>query len=313
MAAELPTSVLGRTGLRVTKLGFGAMELRGAAGWPQLDEPTAGAVLNGVLDAGINYIDTSPDYGISEERIGRHISGRRDEFFLASKCGCLLDPAAPPGHPHDFTRENVRAGVESSLRRMRTDHLDLVQFHQSPSPEVLERDDSLAELDDLRREGKVRFIGMSGTLPNLPEQIELGAFDAFQIPYSALERDLEELIGAAAAAGAGVVVRGGVARGVAAATGDPVARSPEAVRASLQKRKQRLDQTKLDDLLEGMAPMEFMLRFTLSHPDMHTTIVGTSSLDHLRANAAAARKGPLPPELYEAAKVRLAQPAKDGA
>src|ERR1700729_1341682 len=130
----IPTSTLGRTGEKVTKLGFGAMELRSRG----LDPTTVDRLLNTVLDEGINFIDTSPDYGASEEHIGRAISHRRDEYFLATKCGCpvgeTVGEAGPAGREHVFSRENVRAGVEQSLTRMRTDHLDLVQFHVSPSP-----------------------------------------------------------------------------------------------------------------------------------------------------------------------------------
>src|SRR5258707_7274252 len=85
---------LGQTGLQVTTLGYGAMELRGAPRARDITEAQAEAILNGVLDAGINYIDTSIDYGLSEERIGRYISHRRGEYHLASKCGCLV--GAPP-------------------------------------------------------------------------------------------------------------------------------------------------------------------------------------------------------------------------
>src|SRR5688500_10390041 len=93
---NIPTATLGRTGLQVTKLGYGAMEVRGREAWngPDNDDDTAGKILNSVLDAGINMIDTSPDYGLSEERIGRSISHRRDEYVLASKCGC---PVLQPG------------------------------------------------------------------------------------------------------------------------------------------------------------------------------------------------------------------------
>src|SRR6202022_3402524 len=80
---------LGRTGLQVTTLGYGAMELRGAPRARDITEGQAEAILNKVLDAGINYIDTSIHYGLSEERIGRYISPRRAEYYLASKCGCL--------------------------------------------------------------------------------------------------------------------------------------------------------------------------------------------------------------------------------
>jgi aryl-alcohol dehydrogenase-like predicted oxidoreductase len=305
---DLPTAVLGRTGVEVSSLGFGAMELRKAA-----EGDAAPKLLNAVLDAGITMIDTSPDYGPSEELIGQHIAGRRDEYFLASKCGCGVEPPpAAEGFPeHHYDRRNIRAAVEQSLRRMRTDRLDLVQVHMSPTRSTLEEHDTIAELEALRDEGKLRFIGMSGTLPELPEHIEMGVFDAFQIPYSALERDHEDLISQAAAAGAGTIIRGGVARGVPESLPGGYERLPEAMRARLtqatEERKQRWQaaEAALEDLLDGMSRMEFLLRFTLAHPGMHTTIVGTANPAHLADNVAAARKGPLPADVYEEARRRI--------
>jgi aryl-alcohol dehydrogenase-like predicted oxidoreductase len=311
---DLPRTVLGRTGLEVTKLGYGAMELRGGGDRLGLAQPVdpaeAGKLLNAVLDAGINFVDTSPDYGVSEDLIGEHLSGRRDEFYLASKCGCVVDPGdpGPPGpREHVFTRENVRTGVERSLRRMKTDHLDLVQFHASPSRETLEGNNSVAELIDLRSEGKIRFLGMSGTLPHLPDHIAMGVFDAFQIPYSAVERDHEMVISDAARAGAGTIIRGGVARGMPAAPDEYFERLPEAFRPILRQRRDRWEEAGLDDLLDGASRVEFMLRFTITHPDMNTTIVGTANPKHLADNIAAAQKGPLPADVYETARERLAR------
>src|SRR5579871_537770 len=190
---DLPKRQLGRTGLEVTTLGYGAMELRGAPRGRDVSDGDAEHILNAVLDAGINYIDTSPDYQLSEERIGNALSHRRSEYYLASKCGCLVGPAptslANERFPHVFTAENVIAGVEQSLRRLKTDYLDVVQFHMSPSRAQLEEHGGLEALQDLQAQGKVRFIGISGTMPNLPEQIAMRVFDVFQIPYSALERD----------------------------------------------------------------------------------------------------------------------------
>src|SRR5215470_4392378 len=127
-STNLPKRTLGRTGLQVTQLGYGAMELRDAPrGRPVADEQ-AERVLRAVLDAGINYIDTSIDYGLSEERIGRYIGNRRGEYFLASKCGCSVGAEPAPREArqsHVFTRDNVVAGVEQSLRRLRTDYLDV--------------------------------------------------------------------------------------------------------------------------------------------------------------------------------------------
>jgi aryl-alcohol dehydrogenase-like predicted oxidoreductase len=300
----LATRRLGNTGEEVTVLGYGAMELRGAPTGPPVTDEDAGALLNEVLDSGINFIDTSIDYGRSEELIGRYVAHRRDEYFLASKCGCPIKefpPGTPRPLPHDFSPVNVRAGVEQSLRRLGTDRLDLVQVHISPSRAELEAHGTIDCLEQLRREGKVRFIGMSGTLPNLPDHIDMGAFDAFQIPYSALQREHESLISRAAAAGSGTVIRGGVARGAPSEEKQwqgPLGLGPEVGR-------DRWAKAGLESLLEGMDRMAFVLRFTLSHPDLHTTIVGTANADHFRANVAAAEQGPLPRDLYEEAKQQL--------
>jgi aryl-alcohol dehydrogenase-like predicted oxidoreductase len=297
---------LGRTQADVTILGYGAMELRGQPRGPAIDDDTAGRLLNAVLDGGINLIDTSPDYGRSEELIGTYLSHRRDEFFLASKCGCLLEPPAdvPPPYPHDYSPANVRADVEQSLRRLRTDRLDLVQVHMSPSVEQLRENHTVETLQGLRKEGKVRFIGMSGILPNLPAQIAMDVFDAFQIPYSAVQRDHEELITAAAATGAGILIRGGAARG-AASEEKNWRTGPLSQPAGLAQRNWTA--SGIEDMLagSGMSPMEFVLRFTLSHQDMSTTIVGTADPGHLESNIAIAEKGPLPADLYAEAKKRL--------
>jgi aryl-alcohol dehydrogenase-like predicted oxidoreductase len=207
----ITTRTLGRTGADVTILSYGAMELRGQPRGPEIADEEAGRLLNSVLDGGINLIDTSPDYGRSEELIGTYLGHRRDEFFLASKCGCPLDvPAdATPPYAHDYTPGNVRADVEQSLRRLRTDRLDLVQVHMSPSRATLAENHTVETLQELQAEGKIRFIGMSGILPNLPDHLAMGVFDVFQIPYSAVQRDHEELITEAADAGAGTFIRGG--------------------------------------------------------------------------------------------------------
>jgi aryl-alcohol dehydrogenase-like predicted oxidoreductase len=297
---SLPRQTLGRTGVEVTTLGYGAMELRGAPAGPTITDEQAEQVLNAVLDAGINIIDTSPDYGRSEELIGQFIANRRSEYFLASKCGCV--PNAAMGTEHIHTAANVRAGVEQSLRRMKTDYLDLVQFHRSLTQREYEQDGALQELIKLQQEGKVRFIGVSGTLPNLDEQIAMGVFDAFQIPYSALQREHEDVISRASAAGAGIIIRGGAARGAPTDwEGRPYYMLPGSIP------RDRWEQARLDDLLDGLDRMTFTLRFTLSNPDLDTTIVGTRDASHLQANIDAAMQGPLPPDLVAEAKRRLTE------
>jgi len=298
---SIPTRILGRTWLEVTELAYGAMELRGAPKGRDLVDEDVGRLLNTVLDSGITLIDTSIDYGLSEELIGRHVGHRRDEFVLASKCGCPLveDPDLPTRMgPHDYSRDNIVAGVEQSLRRLRTDRLDVLQVHLTPSRETLEADDVVATLHDLQASGKVRFIGMSGILPHLDDHIAMGVFDVFQIPYSVVQPQHGAAIDAAAASGAGVIVRGGAARGVPSGGERATERNPELTdvwgRAGLQ------------ELLDGMSAMEFTLRATLSHRGMTTNIVGTLNPDHLAENIAATGRGPLPPDVLEEARRRVA-------
>ena len=293
---ELPRRQLGRTRLPVTMLGYGAMEIRGAPRGRDVTDQQAETILHAVLDAGNNYIDTSIDYGVSEERIGRYIGDRRSEYYLASKCGCLVGaPPAPRGQtsPHVFTRDNILKGVEQSLARLRTDYLDVLQFHISPSRQTLEKDGALETVLELKRAGTARFVGMSGTLPNLADHIAMGVFDVFQIPYSAVEREHETMIAAAARAGAGIVVRGGAAKGA------PTDGKHEGVQWD------RWQKVQLGDLLDGMTAMEFILRFTFSHPDLHTNIVGTINPAHLKNNVEILKQGPLPAEVYTEAKRRL--------
>ncbi len=301
---SIETRVLGRTGYEATILGYGAMELRGDQRGPAIDDQHAERVLNAVLDSGINLIDTSVDYGRSEELIGRYASRRRDEYFLASKCGCPLE--VPPGAmgplPHDYRPANVRADVEQSLRRLNTDRLDLVQVHMSPSQAQLEADHTIETLETLRDEGKLRFIGMSGILPHLTDHIAMDIFDVFQIPYSAVQREHEDLISAAVRSGAGTLIRGGAARGAPSA--DKQWRHGPLTQAEGVGQR-RWETSGIDEILEDMSPIEFTLRFTLSHRDLSSTIVGTANLDHLRTNVAIAEKGPLPADVYEAAKERL--------
>jgi aryl-alcohol dehydrogenase-like predicted oxidoreductase len=278
-------------------LGYGAMELRGAPRGRDVTEAQAETILHAVLDAGINYIDTSVDYGLSEERIGHYISSRRSEYYLASKCGCLVGASpAPRGQrsPHVFTRDNIIAGVEQSLTRMQTDYLDLVQFHASPSKQTLEEHGALEAVQELKQAGKIRYIGMSSTLPHLRDHVAMGVFDVFQIPYSAVEREHEAVISTASQAGAGIVIRGGAAKGAPA----------EDKQAGTQW--DRWQQVDLEDLLEDMTSMEFILRFTFTHPDLDTNIVGTINPAHLQDNIYALLRGPLPPQVYAEAKRRLA-------
>jgi len=297
VSEALATSVLGRTGLDVTHLSFGAMEIRGPRIWGgrSVSEEQAETILNAVLDEGINFIDTANDYGRSEEFIGKYISHRRNEFYIATKCGCTVvrKDKNTDDTPHVWTRENLFRGLNESLQRMKTDYIDIMQLH-NPPVDVTEQNHLVDVLKEMRQQGKVRFISISTTLPHLPTYLEWGVFDTFQIPYSALEREHEDWISRTDQAGIGTIIRGGVARGeFGVGLGD-------------EDRWKKFEEANLDELREpDESRTAFLLRFTLSHPHVQTIIVGTLYPEHLRENVAAVKKGPLPADVYEEAKRRL--------
>jgi aryl-alcohol dehydrogenase-like predicted oxidoreductase len=291
----LPRRTLGRTGLEVTQLGYGSMGLRGPRTWGVrvVSDADADTFLNTVLDVGINFIDTAPDYGVSEERIGRFLSTRRSEFILATKCGCA--PIQHDNHleiAHVWKKHVIQRNLETSLQRMRTDCIDILQFHGGDAA-TLQREGLIDLLLSFREQGLIRFLGASSSLPDLPGLIDLGVFDTFQIPYSCLAPQHHDLITRAARTGAGIILRGGIAQG------GPDA---EIQRPALNDVWTRAE---LDELLPaGITRSELILRYTLSHPDCHTTIVGTCNREHLAENVAAAAKGPLPAGLQQEIEFR---------
>jgi len=281
----------------VTQLGYGSMGLRGPNTWGVrvVSDEAADEVLNRVLDAGINFIDTSPDYGVSEERIGRAIGSRRGEFVLATKCGC--DYTQHDDHieiGHTWSKDIVKRNIETSLTRLQTDRIDILQFHGG-NAKTLQSEGLIDLLLDYRDQGVIRFVGVSSSLPHLPAMIALDIFDTFQIPYSCLAPRHHDLITRAAETGAGIIIRGGIAHG-----------GPDAViqRPTLNH---VWAQAKLDELLpEGMSRAELILRHTLAHPHCHTAIVGTCDALHLVENVAAAFAGKLPDNLVQQVRDRVA-------
>jgi aryl-alcohol dehydrogenase-like predicted oxidoreductase len=297
MNDDIKKQPLGKTGLLVTRLGYGAMELRGERVWDgrPVTVRQAENILNAVLDAGINFIDTSNDYGTSEQLIGTCISPRRREYYLATKCGCsILDKGNYDETPHIWTKENLLRNIETSLTRLKTDCVDLWQLH-NPSPEQVQDSDLLDVMEQVKSQGKTRWIGVSTTLPHIRTFLEWNVFDVFQVPYSALQRQHEKMITAVAKAGAGTIIRGAVAQGELGVS-----------YRALEDRWQIWEKANLD---EFRGPNEsrtaFMLRFTLTHPDLNTAIVGTFDPRHLAENLIAAKAGPLPADIYTKVKHRL--------
>jgi aryl-alcohol dehydrogenase-like predicted oxidoreductase len=141
----METRVFGATGDQVTVLGYGAMEFR------HTTDAQAKRLLNAALDAGINFIDTAPDYGPSEDMIGKYIAHRRSEYFLATKCGCDIPPSGNPRvqRRHLYTGQQLRHNIEHSLKRLKTDYIDVWQVH-SAYPEQLQNTDVLETMHQIQ-------------------------------------------------------------------------------------------------------------------------------------------------------------------
>jgi len=184
--------------------------------------------------------------------------------------------------------------MEISLRRLNRDRVDIIQLHNATAEEC-EAGDIVQALSDIRDQGMARWIGASTMLPDLPTLLSWGVFDVMQIPYSALQREHENWIAEAAKKGVGIIIRGGVAQG----------EHSLAPTANLNTWK-TFDRASLGELMEeGESRSTFVLRYTLSHPNADTIIVGTTSPTHLQENIDAVMRGPLSADIYTEAKRRL--------
>jgi aryl-alcohol dehydrogenase-like predicted oxidoreductase len=291
---------LGNTDLAVTALGYGAMELR----QPGVDQEEAAYLLNTVLDGGLNYIDTSPDYGLSETYIGHAIAHRRDEFFFATKCGCNVDEHGKPFDPgHVWSREQLLRNVEHSLRLLKTDYIDVWQLHGMSPADLAggKHDDVIKTMQDLKQQGKVRALGLSFRnggpgdklypagfgYRDLKEFLTWDVFEVIQIVYGGLTRLNEMAIAQAAQEGVGMIIRGVVKH---------YEKNYDALFA----------QANLQELCDhGETQSDFLIRFALNQPGLSTMIIGSKNADHITANIRAAQKGKLPGDVYEEAKRRL--------
>ena len=224
---------LGKTGLRVSPVAFGAFKIgrnekiKYAQSYPLPGEEDAGKLLNGVLDLGINLIDTAPAYGVSEERIGRHVAHRREQFLLSSKVGETFENGVST---YDFSGESARRSVERSLTRLRADHLDFLFIHSDGRDvQILKEGNLLETLEALKREGKARFIGLSGKTVQGARQA-LAWADALMVEYHPDDPSHAPVIEEAGQRGVAVLVKKPLASGkLAAAEAIPFCLTPPAV------------------------------------------------------------------------------------
>jgi aryl-alcohol dehydrogenase-like predicted oxidoreductase len=280
----------GQTGLSVSVLGLGA----GQVGDANQSEAEVGALLNTALDLGMTLVDTARGYGLSEERIGRHIAHRRSEYVLSTKVGYGV-----PGH-QDWNVDCIIAGVDLALRTMKTDVLDIVHLHSCPKQILLENG-VIDALIKVREQGKIRIVAYSGENDELAWAVneaggKFGSVECSVNPFDQLS--LGAILPSAGAQGMGVIAK--------RALGNAPWRFAEQPHGNycetywLRKQEMALD-------IGGLDWDEFSMRFSAFAPNVSCAIVGTSSIANLRRNIRSIEAGPLPEALFDAARGRFMQ------
>ena len=283
----------GSTGLKVTCLGLGLAEISRQERSGEVAE--AGWVLNAALDGGINFLDTAACYGTTEELIGATVAHRRNEYILATKCGHVTDDGAvgkPWTEHEEWTAQAVEKSIERSLRRLRTDYLDLVQLH-SCGVYVLERGEVIEALVEAKRSGKTRFIGYSGDNEAARWAIDSGLFDTLQTSFNLVEQHArtKQLFTLAKTKGMGIIIKRPIANGAWGKDRSPYSYADEYFRrARIMAQMGPLPGAPEDPILLAMG-------FVFAHPEIDTVIAGTHNPSHVRSNIELVEhRLPVPPE-----------------
>jgi aryl-alcohol dehydrogenase-like predicted oxidoreductase len=265
----------GQSGLSVPALGFGAMQ----AGDPRLGEPEVARLLNHALDLGLTLIDTARSYGLSEERIGRHLAQRRGEFVLSTKVGYGVDGIA------DWTYECVVAGVDAARARLCSDVIDIVHLH-SCGLDRLESGEVARALADCATAGRIRVAAYSGDGAALRHAVANGRFGGVQASVNLCDQESLPLLAEARAQGIGTIAK----RPLAGLPWRTPTCPEDAVHAEYWRRF-----ASLRPLLGFDTPdwETLALRFAAYAPGVDCVIVGGTDPRHLDRNVAALAAGPL--------------------
>jgi aryl-alcohol dehydrogenase-like predicted oxidoreductase len=285
---------LGRTDIVASVLGFGGSEI----GYQNVSARAVGRLLGTALDAGLNVIDTAECYDDSEILIGKAIGARRHDVSLFTKCG-----HAGGWSSADWRRAPLLASIERSLRRLATDHVDLIQLHSCSLGE-LKKGEAVEALERARERGWARYIGYSGDGEAARYAVECGRFDTLQTSVNIADQDaVDRTLPLAIARQMGVIAK----RPLANVAWSYARKPSESYYQAYWSRLRKLDYPFLRaaaDTAVGTA-----LRFTLSVPGVHTAIVGTTKPERWQQNAALLRPGALPAADFELIRARWAEVA----
>ena len=282
---------LGKTDMDVSVLGFGGAEI----GFENASLDAVEKLLKSALDAGLNVIDTGECYRGSEELIGQAVSDRREDFYLFTKCG----------HPHgmessaNWSQASLLQSIERSLRRLKTDRLDIVYLH-SCSESELRNGEAIKALQTARERGYTRYIGYSGDSRAAHFAVECGAFDTLQISISIADQEAIELtVPLAHKKQMGVIAKRPIANAAWKTGHKPI----QGYHHEYWERLRKLNYEFLRnaDLEKAIG---IALRFTLSVPGVQTAIVGTKKPERWQENAKLLEAGPLSEAEFHAIRHR---------
>jgi aryl-alcohol dehydrogenase-like predicted oxidoreductase len=259
--------------MQVSRLGVGLAEI--GFNLTMNDAKQAGQVLNRALDAGINFLDTAACYDVSEQLVGETVSKRRGEYVLATKAGHVT--GGYEGQPWEY--RTVVDSIDRSLKRMRTDHVDVVQLH-SCGVDVLEKGDVVRALQEARQAGKTRFIGYSGDNEAAHWAVDSGLFDTLQTSFNLVDQKARTtgLLKKAGQRRMGIIIKRPIANGAWGAKSSPSGYASEYYRRAEQMRADGPVQSAPEDRIT------LALGFTFAHPEINVAIVGTHNPEHMRSN-----------------------------
>jgi len=299
----MKTRELGKSGLTLTRIGLGTWAIGGAGwqfGWGSQDDRDSIATVHEALDLGVSWIDTAAVYGLghSEEIVGRAVAGRRDKLIIATKCGRMADPGSTTIVSR-LKAASVRRELEASLRRLKTDYIDLYQIHwPDPDPDI---EEGWEEIAKAVREGKVRYAGVSNFNPEQMRRIQrIHPIASLQPPYSMLRRDVEkEVLPFCAANGIGVIcyspmqmglLTGAFTRERAASlpADDVRVRNPLFTEPALSRNLALVDKLRPLAKKNGKSLAELAVAWVLRRPEVTAAIVGGRRPGQLAEIAAAA-------------------------
>jgi aryl-alcohol dehydrogenase-like predicted oxidoreductase len=288
--------IFGKTGMELSVLGFGGAEI----GFEGVEGPEVERLLHAALDAGLNIIDTAECYVNSEELIGDAVGKRRSDFYLFTKCGHKDQTFADA-----WSGSEIEHSIERSLKRLKTDYLDLVQLH-SCGKSTLEKGEVIEALQKAKKAGKTRFIGYSGDSHDARFAIETGAFDTLQTSVSIADQECIELtLPLARQKNMGVIAK----RPIANAAWRYKALPDQEYHRPYWERLQELSYSFING--DAKKSAETALRFTLSVPGVTTMIVGTTKPGRWQENAELVRKGALSAEEFEQIRKSWKKVAKE--